>query len=734
MNESSANPAQPPMVLMATRFQRGASRGQSQPSQRAYIDLSHWPQIGGQELLGLMDMLVADQLFQRTWPNYRLTLQQQWQDLPAVDPSGVAQLALWLWVKLLHDHMKRDISGTHRRISSSRFELTVPKTDNPAESIALLGLVIKTFNRVAALSHTSDAQDAQSALGGYLSKERAGLPLGKLSWNTVYLRQAAEKQGIPWFNLKSGADQFGWGRRARRLLSTHTDRTSLLAQQIVKNKATTNVLLSEAGLPVPRQGVAKTEAACVELAQRIGYPVVVKPAAQDFGRGVHAGLMSGDEVKRAYAQASAYGLTLVESHVEGREYRLTVVGNRVLAAYERISPTLSGDGVRTVGQLLDELNADPRRGRYPDGLVRIERDEEMVEMFRRQNLSAESIPAAGSVVQLLRNPMIARGGTPVACLDQLHPDNRRMIERAVRLVGLDVAGVDFITPDISRSWRELGGAILEINSQPLLVSERIADPAHSIYDKILNSLFAGGNGRIPVVAVGCSAQQSGHLATLHQLLRQATPGILGTATCAGLWIGNDLETDQDVSGAAARDVLLIDSAVELALIQLTPQGLLQEGHPCDCYAVAALLSVPERTDGQLTREQMAQVMAEALERATQAVIVNAGEPLCVAMLQYATPKRQIMIGTSEQSEVLQLHLEQGGEVVVLTDSGVEVMVGKQRTLVISRDEWSSLAKLQGCDDPIVIVCAIALGHVLGMEIQDLRQGVVTLSSMVRGVD
>lgn len=310
--------------------------------------------------------------------------------------------------------------------------------------------------------------------------------------------RAAYETDIPFFVLPGDVYQYGQGSRARWMDSSFTDVTPAISAKLARNKVLASALLRQSGVPVPSHQLAGDVETALQVAKRLGYPVVVKPADLDGGLGVAAGLCSEEEVRQAFAQARQLSQQiLVEKHVEGRDYRLTVFNGEVIWAIERVPAGVTGDGLRTVAQLIDQVNADPRRGSGAHApLKRLELDQEALALLGGLGLTTDSVPEDGRFVRLCRAANVASGGTPKAVFDRVHPDNAWLAVRATEALRLDLAGVDMLIPDIAVSWRESGAAICEVNGQPNLGQTTAAH----LYAPMLGRLLQG-SGRIPVVMV-----------------------------------------------------------------------------------------------------------------------------------------------------------------------------------------------------------------------------------------
>jgi cyanophycin synthetase len=289
--------------------------------------------------------------------------------------------------------------------------------------------------------------------------------------STSAILEEAVSRDIPWIRLNEHSlIQLGQGVHAQRIRATMTSRTGALAVDIAGDKDLTAKLLASAGLPVPRSQAVRSADAAVSAAGRIGYPCVLKPLDGNHGRGVCLNLADARAVRDAWPIAqgeSRAGVCLVESLLIGRDYRCLIVGGRMAAIAERVPAHVVGDDVHTVAELIETTNSDPRRGvGHEKVLTRIKVDAVAVDLLAAQGFELGSVAAAGTMVKLALTGNMSTGGISVDRTFDAHPDNVEIAEEAARMIGLDVAGIDFICPDIAHPVRETGGAICEVNAAP----------------------------------------------------------------------------------------------------------------------------------------------------------------------------------------------------------------------------------------------------------------------------
>lgn len=288
--------------------------------------------------------------------------------------------------------------------------------------------------------------------------------------NTLALLEAADTLGIPFYRHFKNIYQFGQGRKLHFFDSSCSDNTSSLALRVSKNKMLSKTLLSNSGLPVARGWVVSDIEHAVRTAQKLGYPVVVKPSDQDRGKGVLSLIDDEQTLRSSYEQACVLSdAIMVEKFIPGNDYRIHTLNGKAYRIRKRTPGGVIGDGISTITELLGQLNRDPRRAHADErtDLVRIELDREAIHMLQRQGLTPDDTPEAARFVALRTTANVSTGGlTEAVPMDQVHPENLALAERAVSILNLDIAAVDFITPDIGRSWIEMGGAICEINGVP----------------------------------------------------------------------------------------------------------------------------------------------------------------------------------------------------------------------------------------------------------------------------
>lgn len=398
---------------------------------------------------------------------------------------------------------------------------------------------------------------------------------------------AATRLGTPWRVAASASNPFvvlGQGRH-RRLFWRHMAGTSgHLGAILCDDKRRSSELLRDAGLPAPVQKEVSNVQSAIAVAGAMGWPVVIKPATSGGGKGVTAGIQDLETLAEAFALAQPHGPVVVEKHIAGHHHRLFVLRGRCISAQRFEPANIIGDGRRTVAELLDATNAT-RTEYLSAAFKKIQLDDNARAMLRRQGLGLHAIPEAGRRVALRSQSNLSSGGTYTIVTDTLHTDTRRVAEAAAQLFDLDICGVDFITPDASRSWIEVGGGINEVNKNPsYMLGGKEADWA----DMIVGDWFpAPARGRIPAAVVLGRGETVRLAAAVGNLLHE-DPAEIALASTEGVRFG---AAQSRGPGPLPRqvDAALADPIAAALVVAARPADMIRNGlglDRCDLVIVA----------------------------------------------------------------------------------------------------------------------------------------------------
>ncbi|HKJ17999.1 MAG TPA: cyanophycin synthetase [Xanthomonadales bacterium] len=564
----------------------------------------------------------------------------------------------------------------------------------------------------------------------------------ELGPSTASLVRAAEEREIPWQRLNEySLVQFGHGKYQQRIQATITSKTPHIAVEISCDKEETHNLLKDLGLPVPIQQLVYGRDGAVRAAKRIGYPVVVKPLDANHGRGVSINLMDEEQVVTGFDKAldNARGRSvLVESYIDGFDHRMLVVNGELVAVAKRVPGHVVGDGKQTIEQLVDEVNLDPRRGiGHEKVLTRLELDHQAERLMAKAEYNSETVLEKGEVFFLRSTANLSTGGTAIDMTDVCHPDNREMAQKAVQSVGLDVGGVDFLTSDITRSYKEVGGGIVEVNAAPgfrMHVAPSEGEP-RDVSGKVMDMLYPPGTPRrIPIASITGTNGKTTTSRMLAHILKTAGHSV-GMTSTDGVYIDGKLSVKGDMTGPASAKIVLRDPTVDVAVMETARGGLLRSGMGYRKSDVSCCLNVSADHLGMKgidTLEQLAEIKRIPIEIAQDTAVLNADDELCLLMADYSDAQHVCYVTMNPAHALVRQHVRNGGRAMVL-EQGIN---GDMITLYDKGAHlpllWTYLipATLEGRATHNVqnAMFAAAMAHALDKSLDDIRHGLSTFNT------
>ncbi|WDZ98169.1 cyanophycin synthetase [Herbaspirillum sp. WKF16] len=495
----------------------------------------------------------------------------------------------------------------------------------------------------------------------------------RLGPSTGSIVNAAAKRGIPFRRLTQGSMvQFGWGSRQKRIQAAETSNTSAIAESIAQDKDLTKMLLHAAGVPVPNGRVVTTVEDALKAAEEIGSAVVIKPLDGNQGKGVAVNISTPAQIEHAFANAARISdEVIVERYLPGHDFRLLVIGKTLVAAARRDPPQVIGDGVHTIRQLIDQVNADPLRGDgHATSLTKIRLDDIALSVLAGQNLDPEAIPAQGVRVVLRNNANLSTGGTATDVTDDVHPEMAARAIAAAQMVGLDICGVDVVCNSVHMSMEEQGGGIVEVNAAPGLRMHLTPSYGKSrdVGEAIISTMYGDGDdGRIPVVAVAGTNGKTTTVRLITHLL--AKTGLrVGMTNTDGVYI-DGLRTDTgDCSGPRSARNVLFHPDVDAAVLETARGGVLREGLGFDRCAVAVVTNIGMGDHLGLsyisTVEDLAVVKRVIVENVapTGTAVLNAADPM-VSKMASSCPGSVTFFALDPQHPIMATHRAQGHRIV-----------------------------------------------------------------------
>ena len=538
--------------------------------------------------------------------------------------------------------------------------------------------------------------------------------------STANIVEAADARRIPITRLNEGnLVQLGHGAAQRRIWTAETDRTSAIAEGISKDKDLTKQLLAAVGVPVPEGEFVRGPEQAREVAESLGYPVVVKPYDGNHGRGVCTNLMSGDEVEAAYATALEEGSgVIVERFIRGYEHRLLVVAGRMVAAARGDLAFVVGDGRQSIASLIEtQLNASPLRGATEDSPLNPVRIDTAARLeLARQGLDASSVLPEGQRVLIQRN-----GNVAIDCTEDVHPSTARLVALAARVVGLDIAGIDLVAEDISMPLDAQAGAVVEVNAGPgLLMHLKPAEgKARPVGAAIVDHLFPpGDSGRIPIVGI------TGYHATTEIARRVAhvmrsTGKRLAVASRDGLSVGGRTIREGDATAWDVARGVLLNRSVEAAVFENPPRMMAEEGLAYDRCLIGVVTSLaPDASFPDLQIDGVDAVWG--VLRTQVDVVLSEG----TAVLNGDDPKVAEMVELCDGHVILYGRDGASPQIVAHRATGRRAAFARGRDLVLadSREEIV-ITGLLAAHDPDSVLPTAAVAWALGLTPAAIRASI-----------
>lgn len=438
----------------------------------------------------------------------------------------------------------------------------------------------------------------------------------RLGPSTGSIIAEAESRGIPWIRLnKYSLCQLGYGANQKRIQATVTSETSSIGVEIACDKEDTKHLLEQAEVPVPRGDIITRESSLEEACRYVGYPLVIKPIDGNHGRGITVNINNYEDALVAFHAAKEVSRrVIVEKYVVGRDFRLLVINNVLVAAAVRTPALVVGDGKSTIQELVDEVNKDPRRGYgHENVLTQITINQLTKTILAAKGYDENSVPPEGEVVVLKDTANLSTGGTAEDVTDVVHPSNVSMAERISKIIDLDICGIDIMTTDISKPVEETNGAILEVNAGPgfRMHLEPTKGLPRNVAAPVVDKLFPkqGDTGRIPIIAItGTNGKTTTTRLIAHMAKMRGYR--VGYTTSDGVYIQNRLLMKGDCTGPVSAEFVLKDPTVNFAVLECARGGLLRAGlgyKKCDVGIVTNVAEDHLGLKGIHTIEQLAKV-------------------------------------------------------------------------------------------------------------------------------
>ncbi|MDD3839302.1 MAG: cyanophycin synthetase [Clostridia bacterium] len=556
----------------------------------------------------------------------------------------------------------------------------------------------------------------------------------ELGPSTAAIIGEATKRGIP--VIRIGNDslfQLGYGKYQKRIESTITDNTSCISVDISCDKYLSKELLSQNGIVVPEGQIVTDEDQAIDVANLIGYPVVVKPRTGNQGKGVRVDINTDQELIQAFRLVKRYDQdVLIEKFIDGKDYRILVVGNKVISVSNRVPAFVIGDGKSTIKQLVEQENKNNTRGEgHEKPLTKIKLDDISLDILKRQGLNTHSIPKKGQKIKLKDNANLSTGGIAYDCTDKIHPINSDIAERAAKIIGLDIAGIDLIAPDISRPITETGGAVIEVNACPGIRMHHYPNRGKSrnVARTILDMLFPyGSKHSIPIISITGTNGKTTIARMISHILR--TSGLnVGLACTGGIYINEKCILKGDTTGPESARTVLMDRSIDMAVLETARGGILRAGLGYDISDIGVITNISNDhigTDDIQTLEELIFIKSLVIESIKQNgyAILNADDNMALEMSR-RTSADIIYFSLNNKNLILKKHAVNGGISVHIKDGYININKGENNIQVIEVKQIPATynGKLQYNVQNSLVAVSACFG--LGIPISIIEKGLKT---------
>ena len=463
----------------------------------------------------------------------------------------------------------------------------------------------------------------------------------RLGPSTGSIVNEAILRGIPYIRLnRHSLVQLGYGINQKRIQATISSNTSNIAVEIACDKEETKNLLETFNIPVPRGVIIYDQEDLDAAIRKLGFPLVIKPINGNHGRGATINIKDAAEASDALwiAKKISRGV-IVEKFITGLDHRLLVIDYKFVAAARRTPAMVIGDGKSNIQQLINKVNADPRRGYgHEKVLTAIKVDDNTEGILKEKNITLETVLKKGEELHLKTTANLSTGGTAADVTDFVHPHNVFMAERIARIIGLDICGIDIMTSDLSIPVEEAGGAVLEVNAAPGFRMH--IDPTEglprNVAEPVIDMLYPPGvSSRIPIIAISGTNGKTTTTRLMAHMVK--TMGYkVGYTTTDGIYIQNRMLEKGDCTGPVSAEFVLKDPTVDFAVLECARGGILKAGlgfHQCDIGIITNIAADHLNLQGINSVEDMARVKAVVVESVmpTGHAILNADDDLVYKM-------------------------------------------------------------------------------------------------------
>lgn len=553
----------------------------------------------------------------------------------------------------------------------------------------------------------------------------------RLGPSTGSIVDEAQARNIPYIRLnRHSLVQLGYGINQKRIQATIASTTSSIAVEIACDKEETKNLLDSMGIPVPKGRIVYNIRELENAVEALGYPLVTKPINGNHGKGATTNLTQWQEIEAGYDAAKKYSRgVIVERFIQGFDHRLLVINHQFICAAKRTPASVVGDGELTIKQLIENVNLDPRRGYgHENVLTQIKVDEFTLAILEEKRYTLETILAKNEILYLKPTANISTGGTAEDVTEIVHPYNVFMAERISRIIGLDICGIDIMTPDISEPIVEVGGAVLEVNAAPgfrMHIAPTSGLP-RNVAEPVINMLFPPGtNARIPIIAITGTNGKTTTTRLMAHIVKNMGYKV-GFTTTDGIYIQNRMLVKGDCTGPVSAEFVLRDPTVDFAVLETARGGILRAGlgfTKCDIAIVTNIAADHLGLKDIDTLDDLARVKSVVPETVSPDgyAILNADDDLVYAMRNNLKCKIALFSLDENNPRVI-AHCKEGGLSAVSENGYITICKGNWKIRVEKIVNIPITYSGKASFMVLNVLPTVLAGFISGFKIEDMKIG------------
>ena len=438
-----------------------------------------------------------------------------------------------------------------------------------------------------------------------------------------------------------------------------------------------------ASIPVALGDICSDEEDLEALVNKIGFPLVLKPLDGNHGRGVSINVCTMEDALAGFKHASLISRrVIVERFVQGFDFRILVINNRVIAAAQRVPAHVIANGQNTIGELIELENKNPKRGLgHEKVLTEISVDRDTLSLLEKSGYSLASVPPKGEIIYLKSTANLSTGGTSIDVTEMMHPENIFLAERIARIIGLDVCGIDIMAPNLTLPLKESGGVILEVNAAPgfrmhLSPSEGLP---RNVAAPVIDMLYPPGKpSSIPIIAVTGTNGKTTTTRLIAHIVKNHGKRV-GFTTSDGIYVSNHMLDKGDTTGPLSAEFILKDPTVEFAVLETARGGILRSGLGFKCCDIGIITNLSgdhlgiSDIDTPEDLSKVKSVVVRSVKKDGWAVL-NADDEYCVKITKDLDCK-VAYFSMDENNPVIVKHCEKGGIAAIFENGYVSIKKG-----------------------------------------------------------